>query len=70
MGGGVAMQCAIGHPDKVRKVVVISSYLRRDGVVKEGLDALLNLSAEVFLGSPLEVEYKKLSPTPDGFRGS
>lgn len=25
MGGGVAMQCAIRHPDKVRKVVVISS---------------------------------------------
>jgi pimeloyl-ACP methyl ester carboxylesterase len=67
MGGGVAMQCAIRHPDKVRKVVVISSYFRRDGVVKEGLEALSKLSAEVFLGSPLEVEYKKLSPTPDAF---
>jgi pimeloyl-ACP methyl ester carboxylesterase len=67
MGGGVAMQCAIRHPDRVRKVVVISSYFRRDGVVKEGLDALSNLSAEVFIGSPIEVEYKKLSPTPDGF---
>jgi pimeloyl-ACP methyl ester carboxylesterase len=33
MGGGVAMQCAIRHPDKVRKVVVISSYVpsRRRG---------------------------------------
>ncbi len=67
MGGGVAMQCAIRHPDRVRKVVIISSYFRRDGVVKEGLDALSNLSAEVFIGSPIEVEYKKLSPTPDGF---
>src|SRR5262249_20040305 len=36
MGGAVAMQCAIRHPDKVRKVVVISSMLRRDGAVKEG----------------------------------
>ena len=35
MGGGVAMQCAIRHPDKVRKVVVISSTFRRDGLVKE-----------------------------------
>ncbi len=35
MGGGVAMQCAIRHPDKVRKVVVISSMFRRDGGVKE-----------------------------------
>ncbi|HXY33414.1 MAG TPA: alpha/beta hydrolase [Planctomycetaceae bacterium] len=67
MGGAVAMQCAIRHPDKVRKVVVISSMLRRDGAVKEGVDALANLSADVFKGSPLEADYKKLSPTPDEF---
>ena len=67
MGGGVAMQCAVRHPDKVRKVVVISSPFRRDGVVKEGADALKNLSPELFIGSPLEVDYKKLSPTPDDF---
>lgn len=67
LGGGVAMQCAIRHPDKVRKVIVISSYLRRDGVVKEGQEALSKLSAELFIGSPLEVEYKKLSSTPDAF---
>uniref|UniRef100_A0A832HZJ9 Alpha/beta hydrolase n=1 Tax=Eiseniibacteriota bacterium TaxID=2212470 RepID=A0A832HZJ9_UNCEI len=67
MGGGVALQCAIRHPDKVRKAVVISSYISRDGVVKEGQEALSNLSAEHFVGSPFEVEYKKLSPTPDGF---
>jgi len=67
MGGTVAMQCAIRHPDKVRKVVVISSTFRRDGVTKEGADALKNLTPELFSGSPLEVEYKKLSPTPDDF---
>jgi pimeloyl-ACP methyl ester carboxylesterase len=67
MGGGVAMQCAIRHPDKVRKVVVISSRFRRDGFVKEGLEGLANLSADVFKGSPLEAEYQKLSPTPDEF---
>jgi pimeloyl-ACP methyl ester carboxylesterase len=67
MGGAVAMQCAIRHPDKVRKVVVMSSMLRRDGAVKEGQDALANLTPDVFKGSPLEEEYKKLSPTPDDF---
>lgn len=67
MGGTVAMQCAIGHPDKVRKVVVISSRFRHDGFVKEGIDAIAKLSADVFKGSPLEDEYKKLSPTPDQF---
>ncbi len=67
MGGGVAMSCAVRHPDKVRKVVVISSVFRRDGMAKEGLDAISKLSAEVFNGSPIEVEYKKLSPTPNDF---
>jgi pimeloyl-ACP methyl ester carboxylesterase len=67
MGGAVAMQCAIRHPDKVRKVVVISSMFRRDGMVKEARDALPKLTADDFKGSPIEAEYKKLSPTPDDF---
>jgi pimeloyl-ACP methyl ester carboxylesterase len=67
MGGGVAMQCAIRHPEKVRKVVSISSVFRRDGRVKEALDALPQLTAEAFKGSPIETEYKKLSPTPNEF---
>ena len=67
MGGGVAMQLAIRHPEKVRKVVSISAALRQDGLVKEGLEAFPKLKAEVFKGSPIEAEYKKLSPTPDKF---
>jgi pimeloyl-ACP methyl ester carboxylesterase len=67
MGGGVAMQYAIRHPDKVRKVVVISSMLRRDGMVNEARDAMAKLTADDFKGSPIETEYKKLSPTPDEF---
>src|SRR6516164_4210021 len=67
MGGAVAMQCAIRHPDKVRKVVVISSMFRRDGMVKEALDVFPKLTADAFKGSPIETEYKKLSPTPDDF---
>jgi pimeloyl-ACP methyl ester carboxylesterase len=51
MGGGVAMQCAFRH----------------DGRVKEALDALPQLTAEAFKGSPIETEYKKLSPTPNEF---
>src|SRR4029079_7477125 len=67
MGGGVAMQCAIRHPEKVRKVVVISAAFRQDGLVKEALDAFPKLTPETFKGSPIEAEYKKLSPTPDQF---
>jgi pimeloyl-ACP methyl ester carboxylesterase len=67
MGGGVAMQAAIRHPAKVRKVVGISAVFRHDGWVKEALDMFPQLNADMFKGSPIEAEYKKLSPTPDEF---
>ncbi len=67
MGGGVAMQVAIRHPEKVRKVVSISAVFRHDGVVKDALDAFSQLTADTFKGSPIETEYKRLSPTPNEF---
>jgi len=67
MGGGVAMQAAIRHPEQMRKVVSISAAFRHDGLVKEALDAFPKLTADAFKGSPIETEYKKLSPTPNEF---
>ncbi len=67
MGGGVAMQCAIRHPNKVRKVVSISAVFRHDGWVKEALDNFRQFTSETFKGSPIETDYKKLSPTPNEF---
>ena len=67
MGGRVAMDVAVRHPDQVRRVVVMSSTFRRDGMTQEGLDALTHLTPEVLKGSPLEAEYKRLSPIPNHF---
>ena len=67
MGGAVAMQCAIRHPDRVRKAVIISSTFRSDGMVAGALESISKLTADDFKGSPIETEYKKLSPTPDDF---
>jgi pimeloyl-ACP methyl ester carboxylesterase len=67
LGAGVAMQCAIRHPEKVRKVVSISAPFRSDGWVKEANDFWPTLSWEMFKGTPMEAEYKRLSPTPDKF---
>jgi pimeloyl-ACP methyl ester carboxylesterase len=67
LGGGVAMQCAIRHPEKVRKVVSISAPIRRDGWVKEANDAWPNFSAEIFKGTPAETEREKLNPVPGSF---
>jgi pimeloyl-ACP methyl ester carboxylesterase len=67
LGGGVAMQCAIRHPEKVRKVVSISAVFRNDGWVKEVGEALPQITAAAFKGTPIEAEYKKLNPQPDAF---
>jgi pimeloyl-ACP methyl ester carboxylesterase len=67
LGGGVAIECAIRHPEKVRKVVSISAPYARDGWVKEANDFWPNFTWEIFKGTPMEAEYKRLSPTPDKF---
>jgi len=66
MGGGVAMQVAIRHPEKVRRLVSISAVFRHDGWVKEALDMFPQVTADMLKGSPIETEYKRLSPTPNG----
>ncbi len=45
MGGGVAMEVAIRHPQNVRRVVSISAVFRADGWVKEALDAYPQLTS-------------------------
>lgn len=67
MGGGVALQVAVRYPDRVRKVVVISAPFRRDGMVQGGGEAIQQITAELFKGTAIETEYKRLSPTPDRF---
>jgi pimeloyl-ACP methyl ester carboxylesterase len=67
MGGGVAMQVAIRHPEKVRKVVSISAVSRHDGWVEEAVATFPELTADILKGSPIETEYKELSPTPNEF---
>ena len=67
LGAGVAMQSAIRHPDKVRKVVSISFSISRNGWVKEANDFWPNFTWEMMKGTPAEVGYKKLNPNPDGF---
>jgi len=67
MGAGVAMEAAIRHPQKVRKVVSISGVFRDNGWVQEALDAYPNFTAEALKGTPIEADYKRLSPTPNEF---
>jgi pimeloyl-ACP methyl ester carboxylesterase len=67
LGAGTAMQCAIRHPEKVRKVVSISHPIRRDGWVKQANDFWPKWTLEMMKGTPAETEREKLNPVPNSF---
>ena len=67
LGGGVAILCAIRHPNKVRKVVSISAPYARDGWVKDANDFWPNFTWEMMKGTPAETEREKLNPIHNSF---
>jgi pimeloyl-ACP methyl ester carboxylesterase len=67
MGGTVAIVMAVRHPDKVGKQVIVSGIYRPDGWYPELQKAFAEWKPEMFVGTPLESEYKRLSPTPAAF---
>jgi pimeloyl-ACP methyl ester carboxylesterase len=70
LGGGVALQTAIRHPDRVRKLVVVSAAMARAGWFPEvlaGFDAFGPQLAEMMKPSPVYAFYQKVAPRPADF---
>jgi pimeloyl-ACP methyl ester carboxylesterase len=68
LGGGVAWQLAIRHPEVVRKLVVGSATYNNDGLYPEVLAGLETMfTPEAFAGSPIEAAYARVAPNPDDF---
>jgi pimeloyl-ACP methyl ester carboxylesterase len=67
MGGGVALQVAIRHPEVVRKLVVASASYTSDGMHPELLEMTPTITPEAFAGSPIEEAYLRSAPNPDDF---
>lgn len=67
MGGSVALQQAMRHPDLVRKVVVASGQYRLDGLYPEAIAGIAELTSEIMMGSPWYAEYASVAPNPDDF---
>src|SRR5256886_17560434 len=53
LGGGVALQTAIRHPEVVRKLALASTAFTRDGWYPEDLAAMTAISAEAFAEQPI-----------------
>jgi pimeloyl-ACP methyl ester carboxylesterase len=67
LGGGVALQTAIRHPEVVRKLALASTAFKRDGWYPEVLAGMASISVETFAGTPIHEAYLKTSPSPEAW---
>ncbi len=69
MGGEVALQLAIRHPDLVGRLVVASASASAgsDAVYPEVLAGIAQITPEVFVGTPFFEEYQRTAPDPGAF---
>lgn len=65
VGGAVATELAIRHPELVRKIVVSSSSYSREGDRPENEAAVGEMTVDMIAGTPMEQEYLAKSPNPD-----
>jgi pimeloyl-ACP methyl ester carboxylesterase len=70
LGGGVALYTAVKYPKKVRRLVVVSTNVRRDAIPPEMLAQQLQVSAaaaEFMKDTPMYELYQRVAPRPEDF---
>jgi pimeloyl-ACP methyl ester carboxylesterase len=67
LGGGVALQVAIRHPELVRKLVNVSASYTSDGMYPEVLAAIEQITPELFEGTPWREAYDRTAPHREAF---
>jgi pimeloyl-ACP methyl ester carboxylesterase len=68
MGAAAGLRLAIDHPEKVDQLVAASVAYDAWGWQPAFVKFIPLMVPELFLGTPMEEEWKKLAPNPDGFR--
>lgn len=68
MGGGVAFQMAVRHPEQVRRLVVLSGTYAHDGWWPDVEASFGTITADMFMGSPIQKQYDSLGNDPGHFR--
>ncbi|GLQ08231.1 oxidoreductase [Devosia yakushimensis] len=68
MGSAAALQLAIRHPEKVDQLVAASVAYDVSGWQPAFTAFIPQMAPEMFVGTPMEDEYKKLAVNKDGFR--
>lgn len=64
LGGTVAIQLGIRHPEAVRKMVVVSAVYKHDGWLPAVNEIIGTITPEAFDQTPLKTEYDRTAPDP------
>ncbi|MBS1626656.1 MAG: alpha/beta hydrolase [Bacteroidetes bacterium] len=68
MGGSVAYQFAVDYPNRLRKLIIISSTYKSDGWLPVVNNAFDNFKPEFFDNTPLQTAYDAVAPDKTKWR--
>jgi pimeloyl-ACP methyl ester carboxylesterase len=66
MGGMTALRLAMKHPDRVRKLVVVSAGYNEDSFYPSIRATWPHTTADALVGTPMEEVYLKTAPDSPG----
>ncbi|BCL78024.1 alpha/beta hydrolase [Ktedonobacteria bacterium brp13] len=67
LGGAVALQTAIRHPERINQLVLISTPFKRAGWHPEMQVGMTTISPEFFMNTPIYDAYVRIAPKPEDF---
>ncbi|WP_106593455.1 alpha/beta fold hydrolase [Dyadobacter jiangsuensis] len=67
MGGGVAFQFAVRHPEQLRRLVILSGTYAHDGWWPDAEASFSTITADMFKGTPIQTQYDSLGNDPAKF---
>lgn len=67
MGGGIAFQVAVRHPEQVRRLVVLSAPYAHDGWWPDTEASFATFTADQFNNTPIRKQYDSLGNDPSRF---
>jgi pimeloyl-ACP methyl ester carboxylesterase len=67
MGGGIAFQVAVRHPEQVRRLVAVSCVYAHDGWWPDVEAVFATFTAEMFKGTPIQEQYESFGNDPARF---
>ena len=67
MGAGAALQLALRHPETVDHLIIASVAFNEAGNLPGFIQMMDSITPEIFAGTPMEAEYKRLAPNPEAF---